>query len=155
MPTAASNDIAQAYVLQPDEGQVIENLGLRLLAADARTGGSLLAAVVTNSGVGGPPLHTHATIDELYFVLRGRYRFRVLDWDHEGGPGTFAYVPRGTSHSFAGVGEEEGQLLCITLPGTEEFLRGISALQDRGVDQQKMVEHFRAFHTEIDGPPLV
>jgi len=71
MLTAASNDIAQAYVLQPDEGQVIENLGLRLLAADARTGGSLLAAVVNNPGVGGPPLHTHATIDELYFVLRG------------------------------------------------------------------------------------
>ncbi len=155
MATTAANDTTEAFVLEADEGEVIENLGLRVLAGDTRTNGSLLAAVVTNPAPGGPPLHTHAAIDELYLVLKGRYRFRVLDRDYEGGPGTFAYVPRGTSHSFAGVGAEEGQLLCITLPSAEQFLRGISVLQDQGVDQQKMVEHFRAFQTEIDGPPLV
>jgi mannose-6-phosphate isomerase-like protein (cupin superfamily) len=155
MPTATSNDSSQAYVIPADEGQLIENLGLRLLAPDVSTNGSLLAAVVTNPGPGGPPVHTHATIDELYFVLRGRYRFRVGDQEHEGGAGTFAYIPRGTSHSFASVGHEEGQLFTITLPSTEQFLRGISALQDRGVDQQEMADHFRSFNTAIDGAPLV
>jgi len=146
---------SQAYVLQPEEGQLIENLRLRTLATNAQTGGTLLAGVVNNPGPGWPPLHTHLAIDELYFVLRGRYRFKISDQEYEGGPGTFAYVPRRTSHTFASVGPEEGQLLSITLPRTEQFIQGISELQERGVDQQEMVEHFHAFQTEIDGPPVV
>jgi len=146
---------SQAYFLQPHEGQQIENLGLRLLATETQTGDAFLAAVCTSPGPGGPPLHTHAAVDELYYVLQGRYRFKIGDDEYEGGPGTFVYAPRGTSHTFASAGPEEGQVLAFALPGTERFLRGISELQARGVDQREMVEHFRAFQTSIDGPPLV
>lgn len=146
---------SHAYVLQPEEGQRIDNLGLRLLATGARTGDALTAAVCTNPGPGGPPLHIHAAIDELYYVLKGRYRFKIGDDEIEGGPGTFAYVPRGTAHTFASVGPEEGQMIAVTLPGTERFLYGISDLQSHGMDQQDMVEHFRNFDSEIIGPPLI
>ncbi|HZU13983.1 MAG TPA: cupin domain-containing protein [Chloroflexota bacterium] len=146
---------ARPVALQPDEGETIENLGLRVLASDADTGGQLTAAICTNPGPGGPPLHTHAAVDELYLVLAGRYRFRIGDDVTEGGAGTFAYVPRGVTHSFASVGPEEGRIFALTLPGTEGFLRGMSALQDQGLDQQAMVDHFHAYATEIDGPPLV
>lgn len=155
MATETLSENTQAYVLQPQEGQLIENLGLRLLATNAQTGDTLLAGVVTNPGPGGPPLHTHFAIDELYFVLQGRYRFKIRDQECEGGPGTFVYIPRGTSHTFASVGSEEGQLFSITLPGAEQFLQGISEQQVRGVDQQEMVELFHAHHTEIDGPPIM
>ena len=146
---------AQGYVLQPNDGERIENLRLRVLATGAETDGSLLAAVATNPGPGGPPAHTHAAVDELYLVLQGRYRFKIGDREHEGGPGTFAYIPRGTCHSFASVGPEEGRLFFVTLPGTEKFLEGMSELESRGADMQEMVDHFHAFQTEIDGPPLV
>jgi mannose-6-phosphate isomerase-like protein (cupin superfamily) len=155
MATATLPEHSQAYVLQPEDGQLIENLGLRILASNTQTRDAFMAGVVTNPGPGGPPLHTHFTIDELYFVLQGRYRFKIRDQEYEGGPGTFVYAPRGTSHTFASAGPEDGQLFCITLPGTEDFLRGISELQERGMDQQEMVEHFHTFQTEIDGPPLV
>lgn len=145
----------QGYVLASDEGERIDNLILRILAGDAQTGGAFTAGVATNPGPGGPPLHTHATVDEAYFVLKGRYVFRVGDDTHEGGPGTFAFVPRGTSHTFASAGPGEGQLLTLTLPSTEQFVRGISALQEQGVDQQAMTDHFRAFETSIDGPGLL
>jgi quercetin dioxygenase-like cupin family protein len=88
-------------------------------------------------------------------VLQGRYRFKVRDREYEGGPGTFVCAPRGTSHTFASVGSEEGRLFSLTLPGAEQYLQGMAELQERGVDQQEMVEHFHAFQTEIDGPPLV
>jgi mannose-6-phosphate isomerase-like protein (cupin superfamily) len=157
MATQTLPEQSQAYILGPEDGEVIENLGLRILAGDAHTGGALLAGEVTNPGPGGPPLHTHATTDELYLVLQGRYRFKlpVQEQEQEGGPGTFVYAPRGTSHTFASVGPEEGRLFCITLPGAEQFLRGISELQTQGVDQREMVAHFHTFDTGIDGPPLV
>lgn len=155
MTTEALPENAQAYVLQPDDGQRIENLGLRILTTNAQTNGSFMAGTVTNPGPGGPPLHTHHALDEFLFVLQGTYRFRVGDREFEGGSGTFAYIPRGTSHTFAGVGTEEGRVLFVTLPGMEAFLQGISELESRGVDQRDMANHYRAFESEIDGPPLV
>src|SRR5579875_3431004 len=92
---------SQAYVLQPNEGQMIDELRLRVLATEALTGGALMALVCTNPGPGGPALHTHHAHDELYLVLKGRYRFKLGDREHEGGPGTFVYAPRGTTHTFA------------------------------------------------------
>jgi mannose-6-phosphate isomerase-like protein (cupin superfamily) len=145
----------EAYVLEPAEGQIIENLGLRLLVPDGRRESPILALVCTNPGPGGPPLHTHADIDELYYVLEGRYRFKIFGRDYEGGPGTFAFAPRGTSHTFASVGPEEGRLLAIMLPGVAEFLYGISALQPPSANGQAMLDHFHAFQTTMDGPPLV
>lgn len=155
MATETRRENARAYLLQSHDGETIENLGLRILATGADTEGALMAGVCTNPGPGGPPLHTHAAVDELYYVLQGRYRFKIWDTEYEGGPGTFVYAPRGTSHTFASVGPDEGQLFSLTLPGTEQYLRGISELQARGMDQPEMIEHFHAFQTEIDGPPLI
>ena len=143
-----------AYLLEPDEGQRIDNLGLRLLVTDQETDGEFLAGIVTNPGPGGPPIHTHASVDEMYFVLQGRYRFTIGGQETVGGPSTFVYVPRGTSHTFSSEGPEEGQLFFVTLPGTLAFLQGISDLQGTGLDQRAMVEHFRTFETELDQPPL-
>ncbi|HLJ66430.1 MAG TPA: cupin domain-containing protein [Chloroflexota bacterium] len=155
MDTATLRHSSQAYVLLPDEGETIAALGLRILATDRDTGGALTAGICTNPGPGGPPLHSHAAVDELYYVLAGRYRFKIRGDEIEGGPGTFACVPRGISHTFASVGPGEGKLLAITLPGTENFLREMAHLQEQGTDQRKMVDHFRRHEASLDGPPLV
>jgi mannose-6-phosphate isomerase-like protein (cupin superfamily) len=151
----ATEAIQQGYVLGPDEGERIQNLGLRLLTTSASTSNTFMAAECTNPGPGGPPLHTHRSVDEFYYVLAGRYRFAIGDETRDGGPGTAVYVPRGTSHTFASVGPDEGKILAFTLPATERFLREMSKLQDGGVDQRNMTEFFRAFDSEITGPPLM
>jgi|SRR5579884_1149271 len=151
----AETTTAHGYVLAPDQGERIDNLMLRVLSGDAQNGGTFSASVVSNPGPGGPPLHTHASVDEAYFVLKGRYLFQIDDVVAEGGPGTFAFVPRGTSHTFASAGPDEGQMLSFTLPSTEQFVRGISALQEQGINQQAMLDHFGAYDTSIDGPPLM
>ena|SRR5579872_4578297 len=155
MTTESIAEGTRAYVLQPEEGQILENLHVRLMATNALTGGALMAIECVNPGPGGPPLHTHYSHDELYVVTQGRYRFKLGEEEFEGGPGTFGYVPRGTAHTFASVGPEEGRIVGITLPGLEGFLQQMSEMQDRGVDQSEMVGLFREYDSEINGPPLV
>lgn len=155
MTTESIPGTSRGYVLQPDQGRTIESLGVRMVADNVLTGNTLFGGVCTNPGPGGPPLHLHQDHDEFYYVLRGRYRFKIGEEEQEGGPGTFAFVPRGSAHTFASVGPEEGQILAFSLPGLEQFLEGMAALSARGVDQREMDQHYRDFGSEIVGPPLV
>ncbi len=155
MATETLPQNARAYVLQPGEGQIIENLRLRIVATGALTGDTLFAAECTNPGPGGPVLHTHHAHDELYLVLQGRYRFKLDGEEHEGDPGMFVYAPRGTTHTFASVGPEEGRIFAISLPGLEHFLERMSELPVQGNTRDGLVELFRDFDSEINGPPLI
>jgi mannose-6-phosphate isomerase-like protein (cupin superfamily) len=139
----------------PDEGQMLQTLGLRLALDDATTGGAFTAGIVTNPGPGGPPLHTHHAMDEFMIVLRGRYRFQLGNTISSGGPGTTALFPRGISHSFASEGPGEGSLFFVTLPSSEAFLRGLAELYAAGVSPHDADEYFSRFDSRIDGPPLV
>lgn len=146
----------RALVLQADEGRVIEDLHVRLLAGEADTAGTLMAATCTNPGPGGPVLHTHHSQDEYYLVLRGRYRFRIDGTDYEGGPGMFVAAPRGTSHTFASVGSEEGEVFMVCVPGGfERSLERMAKLPLDGDTRAGLVALFEEFDTQLDGPPLV
>lgn len=154
MVTDTLRESERAYILQPDEGQMIENLHLRVVATEAMTGGKLMATEVVNPGPGGPALHTHNSHDELYFVLQGCYRFKLDQEVHEGGPGTFVYAPRGTTHTFASVGPEEGRIFAMSFPGLERFLERMSDLPLRGNKREGIENLSRDFDSEVNGPPL-
>jgi hypothetical protein len=70
-------------------------------------------------------------------------------------PRTFAYVPRGVTHTFASVGPEEGRIFAASLPGLEHFLERMSDLQARGAGHEELVALFHDFQSEINGPALV
>jgi quercetin dioxygenase-like cupin family protein len=59
--------------------------------------------------------------DEIYYVLRGRSRFRAGAEDIEVQPGTVLHVEAGVDHRFYGV-EEDLQLLVVFAPA-EGLLR--------------------------------
>ncbi len=144
------------YIVPAGQGQMIEELHVRLLATGASTDGAMCVLEIVNAGPGGPPLHTHFAHDEWYFVLQGRYRFRVGDGEEEVGRGTFAYVPRGTVHSFAAVGTEEGRLVSTSVPGgLERFLERMADLQAHGADESAIAALHREYQSEINGPPIV
>jgi mannose-6-phosphate isomerase-like protein (cupin superfamily) len=42
--------------------------------------------------------HRHEAEDELFLVVAGRLRMRLLDGDRDVGPGEFLVVPRGVEH---------------------------------------------------------
>lgn len=148
--TVTTREAAQAYVLQPDEGRTLEELGIRFLSEGALSGGSMTAIECVNPGPGGPPLHVHHSHDECYYVTAGRYRFTFGDETFEGGAGTFANAPRGTVHTFASVGSEEGRLVCFVFPaGLERFLERLDDLGHRGAAAEEFEAVFREFDSEV------
>ena len=49
--------------------------------------------------VEGTPVHTHP-VSESMWMLEGQIRYRILDDEHEIGPGDFVMVPAGVPHAF-------------------------------------------------------
>jgi quercetin dioxygenase-like cupin family protein len=84
------------------------------------SGGSIVDLKVESSQSGGdygvvlwtvrageePPLHTHSREDELLYVVQGQLIARVGDARVEVGPGAYAALPRGVSHTIEVVGDQ-------------------------------------------------
>jgi mannose-6-phosphate isomerase-like protein (cupin superfamily) len=87
---------------------------LRREQTDGRLG---LVEQVVPGGYPGPALHVHPDFDETFYVIEGTLAFRIGDRAHEAGPGTIAFVPRGTPHTFANTGQEPARSLVLVTPG--------------------------------------
>jgi len=76
-----------------------------------------LVEQVVPGGYPGPALHMHPDFDELFYVMEGTLGFRIGDRAHQAGPGTVAFVPRGTPHTFANTTPEPARSLVLVTPG--------------------------------------
>jgi quercetin dioxygenase-like cupin family protein len=83
-----------------------------------QTGGQLgLVEQVVPAGYPGPAMHVHPDFDETFYVIEGKLGFRVGDRAFEAGPGTVAFIPRGTPHTFANPDREAARSLVLATPG--------------------------------------
>jgi quercetin dioxygenase-like cupin family protein len=83
------------------------------------TGGAVTIFEMTLPPGAGPPPHTHPGGEAVY-VLEGNLRYHIDGDVHEGGPGSFFYIPEGTWENFEPT--EHARLLVIYTPGgAEEF----------------------------------
>src|ERR1700755_642504 len=83
-----------------------------------QTDGSLgLVEQQIPAGYPGPAMHVHPDFDETFYVIEGELGFRVGDQAYEAGPGSVAFVPRGTPHTFANPGQEPARSLVLATPG--------------------------------------
>ena len=73
-------------------------------------------AVVLAPGVESRP-HYHERQDELYFVHRGRARFRLPGEERELGPGGLCHVSATTPRQVVSVGDEDLVLLVVGAKG--------------------------------------
>lgn len=55
--------------------------------------------------------HDHQHEDELFYVVKGRFRIKLRDGEVELGPGEFAVIPRKVEHM--PVAEEEVEVLLL------------------------------------------
>jgi quercetin dioxygenase-like cupin family protein len=86
------------------------------LAEASETAGQLSAVeAVIRKGVE-PPSHVHANEDEAYYVVDGRFTFRVGDQTIDAPPGTFVWLPRGVPHTFE-VEADGAKALILCTPG--------------------------------------
>jgi mannose-6-phosphate isomerase-like protein (cupin superfamily) len=92
------------------------SISIRLRSEE--TDGALgLVEQVIPGGYPGPALHVHPDFDETFYLIAGMIALRVGEEAVEAGPGTVAFIPRGTAHTFANPGHAAARLLVLVTPG--------------------------------------
>lgn len=80
-------------------------------------------------------------------------RFKLAGDVHAGGPGSFAFVPRGVPHTFQNVGADHARLLIHFSPsGMERFFERFAALDAPGPDAFTTIG--AGVGMAVVGPPL-
>jgi quercetin dioxygenase-like cupin family protein len=153
---------AEFVLLKPEEtrrGNPLNILGDQVLIklGGQDTAGQFAVMFGVTPPKAGPPLHRHSREDEAFCVLEGEFLFEVDGEQFHAGPGSFAFLPRGTVHTFQNVTDKPGKLLILVQPaGAENFFAEIDAAM-RGMsepDTAVLLPIFHKFGMELMGPPL-
>jgi quercetin dioxygenase-like cupin family protein len=93
-------------------------------AGEVQTGSG--AAILEYATVKGeePPDHTHATEDEMFYVLEGAITFRCDGEAFDLEKGGFIFLPRGIEHGYTIRDESPVRLLVVTAPVRENVSGG-------------------------------
>ena len=76
-----------------------------------------LSAFIYNLPVGKRiPLHKHPTTDELFYIIKGRFRFRVGEKKFVAVPGDVVQGKMDIPHTFENIGDEPGVFLSVKGP---------------------------------------
>lgn len=76
-----------------------------------------LAAFIYNLPAGqGIPLHKHPTTDELFYVIKGKIKFRIGEKEMTAKPGDVLQGKMNIPHSFTNIGEEPAAFLSVKGP---------------------------------------
>ena len=71
-----------------------------------------------------PPVHTHATEDEFFYVLQGTVAFRCGDDRFEVADGGSVLLPRGIERGYRITSSGDVRLLVVPTPAPEDDVRG-------------------------------
>ena len=85
-----------------DEGEAtwFFNALMTTVASTTETGGAYSLTEHLVTAASNPPMHVQVEEDEAFYVLEGEVRFTVDGETVVATPGTFAFVARGSAHSF-------------------------------------------------------
>lgn len=140
-------------IVTPETAAPIRPFGIdmRVMLGAEATGGGFSAVIGTLAPGQGPPLHRHLDRDEYFFVLEGTYHLTVGDQESDIGPGTLAFVPRGTIHGFTNTGTTAGRLLEWTIPGeNSRYFEAMDAMErTTGFDPARFAAINAEFATEF------
>jgi len=119
--------VLQASEDAPGESLVGGAIAIRLRSE--QTGGRIaMLEQQIPAGFPGPPLHVHPEFDETFYILEGSLTLRVDDQVAVADPGTVAFVPRGTPHTFANPNEHPTRILVMLNPaGFERYFQELIA----------------------------
>jgi len=104
----------------------------------------------------GPPEHTHAQQDELFYILEGTYRFKVGGTMITASPGDLVHVPARTPHAWQRSGHDAGRMLTTFVPGgIRGFFEEVRPLfLAAEMDFPAAMEIGAKYGLVITGPPL-
>jgi mannose-6-phosphate isomerase-like protein (cupin superfamily) len=105
----------------------------------------------------GPPLHTHATQEDSFYVLEGVLTVQLDDEVVELGPGDFATAPPGVAHSFTNARPEQpvcrGLNLMTPGIGFDRYLDQLERLAAAG-DHESLERLNAEFGVTLVGPSV-
>lgn len=127
---------------------------LRSLLTAEQSGGVAGVIHVIADPRSGPPLHTHAREDELFYVESGDVGFVCGDRYWRGGAGTQAFLPRGIPHTWYNHGDQPARLIVTAVPGGfEGYFRAIADATAGLADPAAMLAEVSAdFGIDLLGP---
>ena len=151
---------AQGIVVQPGESLVSNgsttpgrSYALKLLGA--ATGDSIMLFEETVPAGTKSTLHLHHDSDEVAYVLEGEVTFMIGDEVTVGGPGSYAFMPRGVPHAWKSTGAETGKVLFLYTPAKAGGLLEEQHETQRGfasMNEGELSELLQRHGWEILGP---
>ena len=149
--------VIRPFAVQSGEGRTLETPtgdSVTIKADTKTTNGSLTVLEFVIGPKEGPALHTHLREDELWYVVKGDFRFKAGDAMLRASTGGMAFGPRGTPHCFQNIGDTPGRLLVITTPsGLERFFEEF-AERSGPADPELLAAVGHANWVEFVGPPV-
>ena len=151
---------ATTVIRQHDEGERLWFAGggvWTMKATAAETGGAFL--LIEDRVVRGKstPLHLHPHEDEAIYVLEGEVTILLGEQTMTASAGAFAFVPRGTVHTFSNQGPKEVRfLVIISPPGFErafEEMAEVAPSADQPPDMDRLMAIAQKYNLKIAGPP--
>ena len=116
------------YALKAGEGwtYAFAELGVDFVVKVGEQGQGRRVAVfeLTTRAGEEPPEHTHATEDEIFYVLEGQVAFRCGGQRFELTDGGCTFLPRGIPHGYEITGAGDARLLVLTAPAPDDGVRG-------------------------------
>ena len=109
-------------IVSPEEGHAIKPFGLnmRVLLRTEDTDGVFSALLVEHEPGAVVPPHFHRKQEEYFCILEGTYELQIGDVKKTAGPGTIAFIPRNTTHTFKNVGDSVGKMVDWSIPGGQD-----------------------------------
>ena len=122
--SAPSSALAETGIQKADQNQWYWFPGhtfcMKSTGADTgHTTAWLMAEAAPKDGV---PFHKHTNEDESFYVVDGTFEISVGEQTVSGGPGTYAFGPRGVPHRWTNVGTERGRILNVYTPSGFEAM---------------------------------
>lgn len=125
------------YALKAGEGWTYrQDIDFTVKSGELRPGrGAAFTEYTTRKGEEPPP-HTHATEDEIFYVLKGELTFHCGGESFDVSEGGFVYLPQGIEHTYTIRSEGQVRLLVVTFPTSGASDQGwggfIADLEKRG-----------------------
>ncbi len=106
------------------------------------TDGQFTAIVVDIPPECGPPMHSHATDSEFFYVLEGTLTLTDPDGEIQAGPGDFCFLRAGGSHAFRNATDRPVRALAVVTPGRDahRFFKTIDEMLGAAVDVPVLVD---------------
>jgi len=129
---------------------------LRFLRDRHATAGSLdLFELVLRPEGRMPVPHHHDAWEETVYGLTGTVTYTVEGRDHDLGPGSSLFIPRGAVHGFSNRSGATASCLCVLTPGVlgPEYFRELAALLASGEPDPARAREIMLRHGLVPAPP--